>query len=54
MAKSSVPHGFTTTMLLPSGNSDYPTIATIVQSELKPLGIKVKIQQLDPNTANTN
>ena len=54
MAKSSVPHGFTTTILIPSGNSDYLTISTIMQSELKPLGIKVKIQQLDPNTANTN
>jgi peptide/nickel transport system substrate-binding protein len=54
MAQSSVPHGFTTTMLLPSGNSDYATIATIMQSELKPLGITVKIQTLDPNTANTN
>ena len=40
MAKSSVPHGFTTTILVPAGNSDYVTIATIVQSELKPLGIK--------------
>jgi peptide/nickel transport system substrate-binding protein len=54
MAKSSVPKGFTTTILIPSGNSDYLTISTIMQSELKPLGIKVKIQQLDPNTANTN
>ena len=54
MAESSVPHGFTTTILIPSGNSDYATIATILQSELKPLGIKVNIQTLDPNTANTN
>jgi peptide/nickel transport system substrate-binding protein len=54
MAKSSVPHGFTTTITVPSGNSDYNTIATIVQSELKPLGIKLNITQLDPNTANTN
>ena len=54
MAKSTVPHGFTTTMLIPSGNSDYLTISTIVQSELKPLGIKVNIQTLDPNTANTD
>jgi peptide/nickel transport system substrate-binding protein len=54
MAKSSVPHGFTTTLLIASGNSDYLTISTIVQSELKPLGIKVKIQQLDPNTENTD
>jgi peptide/nickel transport system substrate-binding protein len=54
MAKSSVPHGFTTTILISTGNSDSLTISTILQSELKPLGIKVKIQQLDPNTANTN
>jgi peptide/nickel transport system substrate-binding protein len=54
MAKSTVPHGFSTTLLVPSGNSDYLTIATIVQAELKPLGITVKIQQLDPNVATTN
>src|SRR5262249_54582680 len=50
MAKSSVPHGFTTTILIASGNSDNSTVATILQQELKPLGIKLKIQQLDPNT----
>ena len=54
LAKSSVPKGFTTTLLLPSGNSDYATIATIVQSELKPLGINVKVEEQDPNTANGN
>jgi peptide/nickel transport system substrate-binding protein len=54
MAKSSVPKGFTTTLLVPSGNSDYLTIATILQAEVKPLGITVKIQQLDPNVADTN
>jgi peptide/nickel transport system substrate-binding protein len=54
MAKSSVPKGFTTTILIPAGNSDYATIATIVQSELKPLGITVNVQTLDPNTANAN
>jgi peptide/nickel transport system substrate-binding protein len=54
MAKSSVPHGFSTTILVPSGNSDYLTIATILQSELKPLGINLKITQLDPNTVNTD
>jgi peptide/nickel transport system substrate-binding protein len=54
MAKSSVPKGFTTTLLVPSGNSDYATIATIVQAELKPLGITVNIQTLDPNTTNEN
>ncbi len=54
MAKSSVPNGFTTTILVSSGFSDDQTVATILQSELKPLGINLKIQQLDPNTVNTN
>jgi peptide/nickel transport system substrate-binding protein len=54
LAKSSEPKGFSTTLVVPSGNSDYATIATIVQSELKPLGINVNIQTLDPNTANEN
>jgi peptide/nickel transport system substrate-binding protein len=54
MAKSTVPHGFSTSILIPAGNSDYKTISTIVQSELKPLGIKVKITQLDPNVANND
>jgi peptide/nickel transport system substrate-binding protein len=54
MAKSSVPHGFTTTLQVPSGNSDYSTISTIIQSELKPLGINVQIQQVDANAAHNN
>jgi peptide/nickel transport system substrate-binding protein len=54
MAKSSVPHGFTTNILISSGNSDSQTIATILQSELKPLGIKLKITVLDPNVANND
>jgi len=54
MAKSSVPHGFTTSILVPAGNSDYVTIATILQSELRPLGIKLNIVQLDPNTVNND
>ncbi len=54
MAKSSVPHGFSTDILVPSGNSDYVTIATILQSELKPLGIKLNITELDPNTVNND
>ena len=54
LAKSSVPHGFTTTLQVPSGNSDYSTISTIIQSELKPLGINVQIQQVDANAAHNN
>ena len=44
----SVPKGFSTTIAIPSGNSDYLTIATIIQSELKPLGITVKINTARP------
>jgi peptide/nickel transport system substrate-binding protein len=54
MAASTVPHGFSTTILVPAGTSDDVTIATILQSELKPLGIKLNIQQLDPNTVTTD
>ncbi|HWC78534.1 MAG TPA: ABC transporter substrate-binding protein [Pseudonocardiaceae bacterium] len=54
MAKSGAPHGFTTTLLVSSGFSDDGTIATILQSELKPLGITVNIQTLDPNTVVTD
>jgi peptide/nickel transport system substrate-binding protein len=54
MAKSSVPHGVTTTLLIYSGNSDQATMAAIIQSELKQIGITVNIQQLDPNTATTD
>src|SRR5947208_6324756 len=53
LAQSSVPHGFSTSIVIPSGNSDYLSISTIVKSELKPLGINVKINQLDPNTENS-
>jgi peptide/nickel transport system substrate-binding protein len=51
MAKSSVPNGFTTSILIAAGTSDSRTIATILQSELKPLGVKLNIKQEDPNTA---
>jgi peptide/nickel transport system substrate-binding protein len=54
MAKSSQPHGFSTTFLIPSGESDDSTIAQIIQSDVAPLGIKIKIQQLDQNTVNTD
>jgi peptide/nickel transport system substrate-binding protein len=53
MAKSSKPHGFTTTLLVPAGQADYVTDAEILQANLAPLGIKVQIQQLDPNVVTT-
>lgn len=54
LVKSSFPTGFRTTMLIASGDSDAITVAQIVQAELKPLGIRVSIQQLDPNTLSTD
>src|SRR5262249_50536783 len=54
MAKSSVPNGFSATILVSPGFSHNATIATTPQSEPKPLGINLKIQTLDPNTVNTD
>jgi peptide/nickel transport system substrate-binding protein len=39
-------------MMISSGNANQATVAQIVQSELKPLGITVNIQQLDPTAAH--
>jgi peptide/nickel transport system substrate-binding protein len=54
LAKSPFPHGFSTTMLIASGNSDDSTIAQIVQADLAKIGIKINIQQLDQNTVETD
>ncbi|AMM21655.1 hypothetical protein AX769_17775 [Frondihabitans sp. PAMC 28766] len=51
MAASTKPNGFTTTLLISSGDPNQASIAQIMQSELKAIGITMKIQQLDP-TAN--
>lgn len=53
MAASSVPNGFDTTLLIPSGDASKLSTAQIIQGDLKPYGINVKINQLDP-TANHN
>ena len=47
LAQSAYPHGFSTSILVPSGNTQYVEAATIIQQELKPLKINVSIQQLD-------
>lgn len=51
LAQSSKPDGFTTTLLISSGNPNQASVAQIMQSELKDLGITMEIKQLDP-TAN--
>jgi peptide/nickel transport system substrate-binding protein len=50
MAKSSVPHGFTTTFLSGSGAATDDAIAQELQQSLKPLGIKVNIVKYDTST----
>jgi peptide/nickel transport system substrate-binding protein len=54
LAESSVPHGFSTTLQIASGNANESAAAQIVQSELKPLGITLNIQQLDPTTQHAS
>jgi peptide/nickel transport system substrate-binding protein len=50
MAKSKFKKGFKVTMLTVSGNTAQAGIATIMQSELKPLGIDLTIRPVDGTT----
>lgn len=51
LAKSSQPNGFSTEMLIRSGDANQSSVAQIMQAQLKKLGIEMTIKQLDP-TAN--
>jgi peptide/nickel transport system substrate-binding protein len=51
LAQSSMPDGFSTKLLIRSGDPNQTSVAQILQSELAELGITVEITQLDP-TAN--
>jgi peptide/nickel transport system substrate-binding protein len=51
LAQSTQPHGFTTSLLIASGDPGQAAVAQIMQSELKAIGITLNIVQLDP-TAN--
>lgn len=48
LAQSSVPNGFTTTLLIKAGDANQGAVAQIVQSELAKIGITLNIKQLDP------
>jgi peptide/nickel transport system substrate-binding protein len=52
LAKSKYPHGFSMSLLVPSGTVQYIAAATIIQQQLKPLNITVTLNQLD-NAAYT-
>jgi peptide/nickel transport system substrate-binding protein len=52
LAKSKYPHGFSMSILVPSGTTQWIAAATIIEQQLKPLNIKVTLNQLD-NAAYT-
>ncbi|SDS71274.1 ABC transporter substrate-binding protein [Microlunatus soli] len=51
LAKSSKPNGFSTTLLISSGDSDSATSAQLIQASLGKIGIKVKIKTLDASAS---
>jgi peptide/nickel transport system substrate-binding protein len=54
LAKSPVPHGFSTTLLVGSGVANEESLGSIIQSDLSPLGIKVTLKPVDPNSEYTD
>ncbi|MBO0810763.1 MAG: ABC transporter substrate-binding protein, partial [Microlunatus sp.] len=52
LAKSSVPNGFSTTMMIGSGDADELTAAQLVQNALSKIGIKVQLKTLDPSAVS--
>ncbi|MGN6332166.1 MAG: ABC transporter substrate-binding protein [Motilibacteraceae bacterium] len=51
LAQSSQPNGFKTSLLISAGDPNQASVAQIMQSSLKQIGIDMQIRQLDP-TAN--
>ena len=49
---TSVPHGFSTTILAPAGDSSDELIATILQSSWAQIGVHVDVHTVDPTTLN--
>lgn len=54
MAKSKYRKGFSLTMEVESGNSQYQQIDVILKSELAALGIKLNLKNMDPTTIFNN
>jgi peptide/nickel transport system substrate-binding protein len=50
LAQSSVPHGFTTSLLIVGSDADSVSVATILQKSWGQIGIKVNIVDVDLNT----
>ncbi|MGA2528052.1 MAG: ABC transporter substrate-binding protein [Acidimicrobiales bacterium] len=53
LAQSSVPHGFTTTLLILGTDTDSVSVASILQSAWSEIGINLKIEDVDLNTMLT-
>ena len=51
LAKSATPTGFNATYLAAAGDVQDAAIAQVLQSAVKPLGINIKIENVDPATA---
>jgi peptide/nickel transport system substrate-binding protein len=54
MAKSSFPHGFTTTLTYPSGTDFYRQLALALQQEFGAIGIKIKLVEQDTPTVTND
>jgi peptide/nickel transport system substrate-binding protein len=54
MAKSSFPHGFSTTLTYPSGTDFYQQLALTLQQEFGAIGIKVKLITQDTATVTND
>jgi peptide/nickel transport system substrate-binding protein len=52
LTEAGYPNGFKTTILIGTGTSYHAPFATVVQSELKKIGIDVEIAPMDGSTAN--
>lgn len=51
LAMSTQPNGFSTSVLIRSGDANQSAVAQIMQAELKAIGITMEIKQLDPTAA---
>ena len=52
LKKSKQPNGFSTTLMIPSGDTVSQAIATIMQAQLGAIGIKMAINPIELNTLN--
>src|SRR5262249_23029362 len=54
IAASSVPHGFSANVVVPTGDTITQQVALVVKQAWAQIGVKVNIQNLDPGTAATD